>query len=56
MTTYIFMYICVCLYCVFICVYILIYSFILETYIAPLPQYTTTQKRFQPSHGQRRRI
>jgi len=30
-------------------------SFILETYIAPL-QETTTQRRSQPSHGQKRRI
>src|SRR6218665_1576290 len=30
------------------------FSFILETYIAPL-QGTTTQRRSQPSHGQRRR-
>src|SRR6218665_2752877 len=32
----------------------LIHSFILETYIAPL-QETTTQRRSQPSHGQKRR-
>src|SRR6218665_4029120 len=31
-----------------------IHSFILETYIAPL-QETTTQRRSQPSHGQKRR-
>jgi len=31
-----------------------IHSFILETHIAPL-QDTTTQRRSQPSHGQRRR-
>src|SRR6218665_2922868 len=31
-----------------------IHSFILETYIAPL-QESTTQRRSQPSHGQRRR-
>src|SRR6218665_491470 len=31
-----------------------IHSFILETYIAPL-QETTTQRRPQPSHGQKRR-
>src|SRR6218665_3964934 len=30
------------------------YSFILETYIAPF-QETATQRRFQPSQGQRRR-
>jgi len=34
--------------------YLFIHSFILETYIAPL-QDTTTQRRSQPSHGQRRR-
>ena len=32
-----------------------IHSFILETYIAPL-QDTTTQRRSQPSHGQRRSL
>jgi len=31
-----------------------IHSFILETYIAPL-QETTTQRRSQPSHEQKRR-
>jgi len=31
-----------------------IHSFILETYIAPL-QDTTTQRRSQPIHGQRRK-
>src|SRR6218665_401714 len=31
-----------------------IHSFILKTYIAPL-QETTTQRRSQPSHGQKRR-
>src|SRR6218665_2905099 len=31
-----------------------IHSFILETYIAPL-QETTTRRRSQPSHGQKRR-
>jgi len=31
-----------------------IHSFILETYIAPVEE-TTTQRRSQPSHGQKRR-
>jgi len=31
-----------------------IHSFILETYMAPLRE-ITTQRRSQPSHGQRRR-
>src|SRR6218665_2599330 len=35
--------------------YSFIHSFILETYIAPL-QDTATQRRSQPSHGQRRRM
>jgi len=35
--------------------YSFIHSFIPETYIAPL-QDITTQRRSQPSHGQRRRI
>ena len=35
-------------------VHYFLHSFILETYIAPL-QDTTTQKRSQPSHGQRRK-
>jgi len=39
----------------FIHSFILIRSFILETYIAPL-QDTTTRRRPEPSHGQRRNI
>src|SRR6218665_843886 len=33
----------------------IIHSFILETYIAPL-QETTTQRRSQPSHGQKKKL
>jgi len=34
-------------------IYLSIHTLILDTYIGPLPE-TTTQRRFQPSHGQRR--
>ena len=42
-------------FCSHCCIYSFIHTFILETYIAPL-QETTTQRRSQPSHGQKRRI
>src|SRR6218665_3103011 len=52
------MYVCTCV-CILYMWYVrthvhsFIHSFILETYIAPL-QETTTQRRSQPSHGQKR--
>src|SRR6218665_1656009 len=39
---------------IFVAIDLFIHSFILETYIAP-NQETTTQRRSQPSHGQKRR-